>query len=1619
MSDASPSRMGSPAQSGQADLDGDEDRGLGPAPMEGLDQSDEMGGPEAADEPVSSQAQEVPQGPSGSDQLAPQPGPAHRGYPRASQTRPDDGVSGSIRAGSLLSRPSSALGWPGGAAEGSNAHELWASSSGYHSRGSLDAGEDNSPDAPGGGVVTSGLPQSTSSSVRLVSAPGFSPQPSSSHSPFSASSSAAAGQPSGSGLPSSSHMASGSGCLSRGGTAAISSSGLISRQNSQVVPESPQSSGYSAINMAHSPLSGPAQLLQGTSEVSHPPSPRVPNGIGSTTHKRERSPSPVPGPSGLAMAKRFIPHRRIPIPGPSRLHIPVSTSSEARPSSPRRALSPLTPVDNFVISSSTGLMDSQPPSPVGVEAMNIDNDLSGPSPSLRPSRELRMVPDNDDMVDSTVDSSGIPLTASNSHASLEGGEFCQSSKYCNSSEDDDDLGLSMVDRSVGEMRFRPPINPEPHSDGSDSNDGGISTSGQVDEGQFRLVPNDPDDESFNQTHPPIRHPSDDDEDDDGGHNHPVSTQAHNNQAGAARSTLNSLYDNPTPGPSREAVPRVSYPSTTKADGGDSFFHCDSDLGLANYAEAVDEGDANLSSTFQAIDSAEPPVDLEDIQLQRLVPENAPASRPEEAGDYAPSGSSKYLLLPDYSLSPSKSEALQSVGEALGIGASFSGLPISLQEPSEESAESMGNQHSSILESMTGPLKSSKDNGSSSNNNQPTSNGTKNGKPEKPSPDQTDSHESPNLGGTQHTFSVSLETPPILSSLRPKRLFHEKNAIIETEGTFFETSDMIRDFLTAPEDDEEISFSRGKRLRNTRTVWCPECRVHYDDRCYLHMNETEVSADIPLQISDTPIPSRARASLPSSHLQIREVERLEKGSDRRFGVFAKKKIPKNCKFGPLEGQRLVAKPLNGNFLFLIQHDNGEVTLMDASDQDESNWMGMVRPANHGDEQNLTLIQDQDQLYFITTRRINHRQEMRVWYSPDYAKARNLPLLHVTNGESCATARSKGGLQPTKKARSGSQKKSKRVKVILPEKLSPSASDNRVSPLNRVKCLECELCFHSLGALKIHTFSHVDPDDSNGPNEVTVTEALSEAGRNAELLDSAEMLFQCPECEVQHENWLKLVSHVDVHGTLADVSTEIHSRDGARKNAFKCVDCYKSFSSEERLKRHAAVHGSDDLKPLSCQKCGKRFLTKSALACHVKIHVSTDTAYDCPICGMEFMQIVALKEHVHIHRVEGKYDCPFCQKDFSEYPLIRKHIRAFHSEKKHNCPHCSKSFASADKLKIHSVIHSDLKEFLCNDCGKQFRRKDKLKEHWNRMHSQKNNNSINASVEDSYKLQKNISLEVDSPGSANENIPPEKDPKKFIPKVSPYDYHRFIYKCHECFLGFKRRGMLVNHLAKRHPDISPETVPELNLPILKTTKDYFCQYCSKVYKSSSKRKAHILKNHPGKKLPVSARDKSIEQAGVLNPTFSATVGSITSLPHNCPFCHKQYASHAKLLQHQRHKHNGESPCDILMSDEFPMATIEDSGQDRILEVGTSPAPNNHTHPPDSKIADPEGGQDTWAQPADLGPDQPSLAPTQSGGTEIKLQTMDGDIVQLTPVPQDEALRLASSGATVIHVPQSLDK
>jgi len=41
---------------------------------------------------------------------------------------------------------------------------------------------------------------------------------------------------------------------------------------------------------------------------------------------------------------------------------------------------------------------------------------------------------------------------------------------------------------------------------------------------------------------------------------------------------------------------------------------------------------------------------------------------------------------------------------------------------------------------------------------------------------------------------------------------------------------------------------------------------------------------------------------------------------------------------------------------------------------------------------------------------------------------------------------------------------------------------------------------------------------------------------------------------------------------------------------------------------------------------------------------------------------------------------------------------------------------------------------------------------------------------------------------------------VPRVPPKQIEGFTFKCRLCMIGFQRRGMLVNHLSKKHPELN---------------------------------------------------------------------------------------------------------------------------------------------------------------------------------------------------------------------------
>ncbi|XP_014204044.1 PR domain zinc finger protein 10-like [Copidosoma floridanum] len=653
--------------------------------------------------------------------------------------------------------------------------------------------------------------------------------------------------------------------------------------------------------------------------------------------------------------------------------------------------------------------------------------------------------------------------------------------------------------------------------------------------------------------------------------------------------------------------------------------------------------------------------------------------------------------------------------------------------------------------------------------------------------------------------------------------------------------LLKNYKKISESDQ--SFDSNKKNCDWFKCESSEDDILWHEDCdSICMDTAECTLPDVCTIADQPVPSRAVATLPGQYLTIDKLSSSNLATQStEFGVFAKRDIRCRTQFGPIEGilHPYDGSPINGLPLLIETQENEEFIQIDVSDENSSNWMRFVRSAETYKEQNLVICQQNDKIVFLTTRNIMPKEELKAGPSLEYGKRRNLSVLEPNDIDSSI--------------------KDICNKTQVKSSLSAEEEnfENRRSNSRRL------LKKRKAAPDSFQKYLENNDEDDNDSNLSDLRYSQSDIKQSFTGKENSPVLkLELMKQEITQSNQIDYPEK-----TACPVSSSV----------YKCTVCSKRFTNKLNFQQHCLIHGTKDNESLTCNVCLKTFLNNSSLNRHMKTHQKEKQDLECPICKEAFGRVLTLKDfsETYMNKEDETFTCPHCPKSFSSYALTRKHARAHHIDRKHECQFCFKCFPAADKLRMHLLKHSDRREFQCANCGKQFKRKDKLKDHVTRVHY--------------------------TPKSNKDQISSNSRAKKIIPKMDPVDCDRFIYKCRRCQVGFKRRGMLVNHLAKRHPDIPPESVPELSLPILRQTRDYYCQYCDKVYKSSSKRKAHIMKNHPGQALPPTNRNKDYDIPGLPNPTFSQAAGSIKTIPQGCQWCHKQYASKAKLLQHQRKKHS----------------------------------------------------------------------------------------------------------------------
>uniref|UniRef100_F6PL82 PR domain zinc finger protein 15 n=2 Tax=Equus caballus TaxID=9796 RepID=F6PL82_HORSE len=505
---------------------------------------------------------------------------------------------------------------------------------------------------------------------------------------------------------------------------------------------------------------------------------------------------------------------------------------------------------------------------------------------------------------------------------------------------------------------------------------------------------------------------------------------------------------------------------------------------------------------------------------------------------------------------------------------------------------------------------------------------------------------------------------------------------------------------AEDGSEEIMF-----------IWCEDCSQYHDSEC------PELGPVV--MVKDSFVLSRARSSLPSNL----EIRRLEDGAE---GVFAVTQLVKRTQFGPFESRRVAKWEKESAFPLKVFQKDGHPVCFDTSNEDDCNWMMLVRPAVEAEHQNLTAYQHGSDVYFTTSRDIPAGTELRVWYAAFYAKKMDKPMLK----QACSSVHAAG----------------------TPENSAPVESE----PSQWV-CKVCSSSFLELQLLNEHLVGHLEqakslpptsqheaapekePDVPRGeppavPKSVSATKEHKKKPRRGRKpkVSKPEQPLVIVEGKEPADQVAEIVTEVPpdepvtatpderimelVLGKLATTASEASSVPKFPHHQSSSITLKRSLilSSRHGIRRKLVRQLGEHRRVYQCSICSKIFQNSSNLSRHVRSH--GDKLFKCEECAKLFSRKESLKQHVSYkhsrNEVDGeyRYRCGTCEKTFRIESALEFH-NCRTDDKTFQCEMCFRFFSTNSNLSKHKKKHGD-KKFACEVCNKMFYRKDVMLDHQRR-------------------------------------------------------------------------------------------------------------------------------------------------------------------------------------------------------------------------------------------------------------------------------------------------------------------
>ncbi|CAI5779393.1 domain zinc finger 14 [Podarcis lilfordi] len=305
---------------------------------------------------------------------------------------------------------------------------------------------------------------------------------------------------------------------------------------------------------------------------------------------------------------------------------------------------------------------------------------------------------------------------------------------------------------------------------------------------------------------------------------------------------------------------------------------------------------------------------------------------------------------------------------------------------------------------------------------------------------------------------------------------------------------------------------------------------------------------------------------------------------QLGVFCTETIPVGVRFGPFQGKVVnisEIKTYDDNSLMWEIFENGRLSHFIDGRGSSGNWMSLVNCARFPEEQNLTALQCQGQIFYESCKEVTPGQELLVWYGDCYLQFLGIPIsLKGTAEGKPVQAHSEESVEGYKCERCG--------KVF-------AYKYYRDKHLKYTRCVDqgdrkfpCQLCkrsFEKRDRLRIHVL-HVH--EKHRPHK-------------------------CSTCAKSFSQSSSLNKHMRVH---------------SGERPYKCVYCNKAFTASSILRTHIRQHSGE--KPFKCRHCGRAFASHAAHDSHVRrTHGAKDNCRTCTLCGKTFSEVEEFRFHMKFH------------------------------------------------------------------------------------------------------------------------------------------------------------------------------------------------------------------------------------------------------------------------------------------------------------------------------------------------------------------------------------------------------